>query len=33
MSKFKVGDRVVHKRVGIVGTIRVIDNTSFPYGV
>ena len=33
MSKFKVGDRVVHKRVGIVGTIRVIDNTSLPYGV
>ena len=33
MNKFKVGDRVVHKRVGIVGTIRVIDNTSLPYGV
>ena len=33
MSKFKVGDRVVHKRAGVIGTIRVIDNTSLPYGV
>lgn len=33
MNKFKIGDRVIHKRMGIIGTIRVIDDTSLPYGV
>ena len=33
MSKYKIGDRVIHKRIGIIGTIRVIDDTSLPYGV
>ena len=33
MNKFKIGDRVIHKRIGVIGTIRVIDDTSLPYGV
>ena len=33
MNKFKIGDRVIHKRMDIIGTIRVIDDTSLPYGV
>ena len=33
MNKFKIGDRVIHKRMNIIGTIRVIDDTSLPYGV
>ena len=33
MNKFKIGDRVIHKRMDIIGTIKVIDDTSLPYGV